>query len=183
MDNKEIWRPVVGYEGLYEVSNLGRIRSLDKIGINVHRNGYKLIKGKVLKCTKCVNGYMKVNLYKKKQKKTHLIHRLVADAFIPNPNNYPVINHINEIKTDNRACNLEYCTMQYNNEYSGTTEKMINARKKAVIQLTLNGRFVAEFDSASEAGRKTGINHRNISSVCLNKYGYKSAGGYRWSYK
>lgn len=183
MENNEIWKPVVGYEGLYEVSNMGRVRSLDMVENIGH--GTRLRKGKVLKCLKCSNGYLQVHLYKYKQVKKHRIHRLVASAFIPNPSNLPCVNHINENKEDNMVENLEWVTYKENLEYSGNIEKALKVshekNKKPVLQLTQNGEVLAFYDSINDAYMKTGIDPSSISKVCRGKN--KSAHGFVWSYK
>lgn len=108
-DYTEKWLPVVGYEGLYEVSNMGNVRKTD---------------GKIPKqFIEPLRGYMKVSLRKDKKNKSVFVHRLVAMAFIPNPNNYPIINHKDEDKTNNLVDNLEWCTYQYNNTYGSKREK------------------------------------------------------------
>ena len=111
---EEIWRDVEGYEGLYQVSNLGRVKSL-----NYRRTG----KEKILKPIKIKKQYMNVKLCKNGKLKQYMIHRLVAKAFIPNPDNKEQVNHINEIKTDNRAENLEWCDRSYNVNYGTRIEK------------------------------------------------------------
>lgn len=190
MDNtNEIWKPVVGFEGYYEVSNMGRVRSLDRSVI--FKDGRKrLINGRVLRVENNNNGYQTVSLYKNGKEKRNLIHRLVAQAFIPNPYNLPEVNHINEAKTDNRSENLEWCTRKYNNEYSNIIEKAIERRfwekagkvERPVLQYTKDGEFVAEYPSTREAERQTGIKHVQISAVCNGKKWFKSAGGFVWSY-
>ena len=110
--NEEIWRPIEGYEGLYEVSSYGRVRSLDR-----YDNMNHFRKGKVLSPIKEPTGYLRCNLYLNKNVKTVLIHRLVAQAFIPNPDNLPQVNHRDEVKTNNRVDNLEWCDSKYNNNY------------------------------------------------------------------
>lgn len=119
----EEWRDVEGYEGFYQVSNLGRARSLDRY-IN---NGKfeRLIKGRLMKFFYDKDGYAKVSLCKNNSNKNPFVHRLVSKAFIPNPNNYPCINHKNEVKSDNRVENLEWCTHQYNTTYGGGIRRRI----------------------------------------------------------
>lgn len=190
----EIWKDIENYEGLYQVSDLGRVRSLDRMSWN--GKCYWLQKGRILKQQINRTGYMSVGLCKNCEMKRVEVHRIVAYAFIKNPDNLPVVNHKNEIKTDNRSSNLEWVTHKQNLEYSGNTEKMLNAshkqkcylkaseaKKKPVIQLTKNGDFVAEYESAADAERKTGIKKQCICKCCLNRYGNKSAGQYIWKYK
>ena len=110
----EEWRPIEGYEGLYEVSNTGRVRSLD---MYVKGKGYRLHKGKVLSPAKNKNGYLKVNLHCNGKRKTITVHRLVAEAFIPNSDNLTQVNHRDEDKTNNNVENLEWCDVKYNLSY------------------------------------------------------------------
>lgn len=166
---KEIWKDIPGYEGIYYASNKGLIRS--KNGIlkpSVHRDGY-------LKVVFCVKG----------RRKTFQVHRLIAQTFIPNPNNLPQINHKDEDKTNNCVENLEWCTMDYNIHY-GTGQKRCRNRglprnTKAVIQLSLEGEYINEYPSVIEAHRKTGANMANIRSCALGIY--RQSGGYKWKYK
>ena len=110
---KEIWKSVVGYEGYYEVSNLGNVRSVDRIVKNKN-NTTKIIKGKNHKLTVAQSGYISIALYKNCEQKVYRVYRLVAEAFIPNPQNLPQINHIDENKENNNVENLEWCTGSYN---------------------------------------------------------------------
>lgn len=160
---KEEWKPIVGYEGLYMVSNMGRVKSL-----NYNHTGTE----RVLKPAYNTYGYLFVTLCKDGKKKNCLIHRLVAEAFLDNPHNYPEVNHKDENKENNAVSNLEYCTSLYNNEYS---------KAKPVLQLTLDGQLVQEWPSTHEAARQGGFNRGNISNCCLGKY--KTHGGYVWKYK
>lgn len=113
---EEIWRPVVGYEGLYEVSNTGRVRSMDRY-VKCDYERYRLHKGKVLSPAKDKDGYLVVSLHFNGKKNTIKVHRMVAEAFIPNPDNLPQVNHRDEDKTNNRVENLEFCTAKYNLSY------------------------------------------------------------------
>ena len=113
---EEIWRPVVGYEGLYEVSSYGRVRSLDRY-VKGKGESYWLRKGRVLSPIKDTNGYLLINLCCNGKPKTINVHRLVAQAFIPNPDNLLEVNHIDEDKINNRADNLEWCSRKYNINY------------------------------------------------------------------
>ena len=115
----EEWRPVVGYEGLYEVSNTGQVRSLDRFY-------YRLHKGKVLSPTKDRYGYLTVTLNCNGKSKTIKIHRLVAQAFLPNPDNLPQVNHKDEDKTNNNVTNLEWCTAKYNVNFGTRQERYRN---------------------------------------------------------
>ena len=202
IENTEIWKPVVGYEELYEVSNFGRARSLDRIDSNNHP-----LKGVILKPYISNSGYLLVGLYKQQKRDRKLLHRLVAEAFIPNPDNKPEIDHINTIKTDNTVflnedgsinyekTNLRWTTRKENINNPLTKTKMqINARKpskgkygkkhhrsKPIIQYDKEGNFIKEWDCANDVERVLGISNKHIGSVCLGKR--KSCGGYIWRYK
>ena len=117
---KQIWKDIEGYEGKYQVNQIGQVRSL-----NYHMTG----KTKRLKPVTNTFGYLQVHLSKNGKCKYYVVHRLVAQAFIPNPDNLPEVNHINEVKTDNRVSNLEWCTREYNNNYGARNERVSKALK------------------------------------------------------
>ena len=130
----EEWRDIKGYEGRYQISSEGRVRSLDRIG----KNGYSY-KGKILKPRPTKRGYIKANL----SGKIYAVHRLVAQAFIPNPNNYPVVNHKDENPSNNCIENLEWCDVKYNINY-GTAKK--TGAKVLIRGIRNTNDFAYEFD-------------------------------------
>ena len=122
---KEIWKDIEGYEGLYQVSNLGRVKSLTKM---VGRGKRYKVCERIVSLQKAPNGYMRLHLDKDGERKYFSVHRLVAQAFVENPNNLPHVNHKNETKTDNAVSNLEWCTPKYNSNY-GTRNTRISKSK------------------------------------------------------
>lgn len=176
---EELWNPIVGYEGLYEVSNAGQIRSIDRLV--KHRNGgLAKRKGGSIAITKNVYGYMKCGLSKNGEAKTWLVHRLVAMAFIPNPNNLPEVNHINEITYDNRITNLEWCESSYNQKYGTRTKRSGKKHRKIICQLNMFGEVLAKYSSLSEVCKLFNYRKCHISR-CANGY-EATAYGYKWKY-
>lgn len=181
---KEEWRDIEGFEGLYQVSNYGRVKSFVR---HLGRKPFNYLKPKSDK-----DGYLQVALAKNKKQYTKKVHRLVAMAFIPNPNNYPQVNHKDEIKSNNHVDNLEWCTNSYNQKYGTcsrrkkehTDYKKIAAKNSKPILQIKNGVVIAEYSSALEATKKykpNAPNPSNISGVCKGRH--KSAYGYEWRYK
>lgn len=125
----EEWKDIKGYEGIYQVSSYGRVRSLDRI-VERKGKGDFFIKGRVLTQSDDTNGYMKVSLTKHDQKRTFKVHRLVAIHFLDNPNNLPCVNHKDENKLNNNVDNLEWCTKAYNNSYGTKAKRQSETRKK-----------------------------------------------------
>lgn len=176
----EEWKDITGYEGLYQVSTLGNVRSYDKI-VGCRGGKTRLVKGKILAPARSGNGYVKVMLTKNKTRRNRNVHRLVAEAFIPNLDGFTDINHINEIKTDNRVSNLEWCSRCYNNHYSRIPEKMNEAKKIRVKQVSLDGEIINVWNGIREAARALGIkSHRHISDCCKGKA--KTCYGFKWEY-
>ena len=167
---QEIWKPIKDYEGIYEVSNLGRIKTLSRT-----INGRKMPE-KIKKLDKTKQGYLRIELSKNKINKKYSVHRLVAQTFIDNANNYPCINHKDENKMNNNVDNLEWCTHLYNNLYNNKHKR--NCKK--IKQLDENYNIINIFESINEASEETNIIRTEISN-CLNKR-QKTAGGYHWQY-
>ena len=150
---EEIWKDIFCYGGDYQVSNLGRVRSC------------KRKSRKILKPIKLSNGYKAVNLYSDKRRMEY-VHRLVAQAFIPNPNDYPYVNHKSEVRTDNRVSNLEWCTAFYNNHYSD----IYKSTRTHVTQYSQGMVKIRSYISQQEASRATGIPQPSISVCCNHKH-------------
>ena len=179
----EEWRAIKGYEGLYEVSNLGRVRSLDRIQSRSswrQREFMQYYKGRILKQQRNNKGYYTVILQVHKKYDMRLVSRLVAEAFIPNPNNLPVVNHKDQVPTNNVASNLEWCTTKYNVTYANAVEMRVAKVSRPIEQLTLDGKHVAFYKSANEAQRIGGYDHTNIGRVIHGKQ--KQYLGFLWRY-
>ena len=159
---EEVWKYVVGLEGKYEVSNLGRVRSMPRY-IKCYGGGIRFHYGKVLSPAKTKTGYRFVFLAP--QKKMGYVHRLVAEAFIPNPNNYPMVNHKDENPSNNNVDNLEWCTCKYNNNYSHVGTKINLKRRKPIKAINIKTGDVKRFVSMADAVSK-GYDRRSIR-LCI----------------
>ena len=167
---EEIWKPVLGYEGLYEVSNFGRVKS-----IFYKRQGKEII---LKPCF--ARDYLTVMLCKNKTKKHHSLHRLVWEAFTgPIPEGMQV-NHINEDKTDNRLENLNLMTCKENINWGTGIKRQSASRSVPIVQYDKNGNYIKQWASATEVQKQLGFNQRNISANCRNKR--KTAYGFVWRY-
>lgn len=182
-------KQVVGYEGLYEVDQFGRVYSIDRIKTVVDNGRIyeKHIAGKQMKQSIHTKGYKTVSLTKNGSTKTIFVHRIVAEAFLPNPGNFPLVNHKDEDKTNNFIDNLEWCTASYNRTYGKAIErqaKKIRGResnkKIAIIQKDMSGDFLNWFDSLTKAAENVNGSTSSISAVCKGKR--KTAYGYLWEY-
>ena len=165
---KEYWKPVVGYEGLYEVSNWGRVKSI------------KFGKERILKLHKDTSGYLCVTLCKNNNQCQFKVHRLVAEVFIDNPNNYKEVNHKDENKTNNVVTNLEWCDRKYNVNYGTRTERVAEKKSKSVLQYDLEGNFIKEWKSTRECDRN-GFNQGAVAACCRGEL--KTYKGFLWEYK
>lgn len=179
---EEEWRPIPNYIGYYEVSNIGNVRSVDRLV--TYSNGVQRVhKGKILKQDINYKGYHRVRLQKDGKSKSFSVHRLVALAFIPNPNSLPQVNHIDENKSNNCVSNLEWCTSEYNNNYgnhinnSVTSYKNNNDLGRHVLRCDMDNNIIQEYRSTYEVQKLFGKNHSYIKKCCDNN---KIAYGYRW---
>lgn len=171
---KEIWKDIEGYENMYQISNLGNIIS------------FKRKNPKLLSKTINLDGYYVVNLTKDGKTKIFTIHRLVAKAFLINKENFPVVNHKDENKLNNKVDNLEWCTYEYNHNYGGRNIRTgISQRNKKgskiILQYDLEMNFIKEWPSLGEIQRTFGFTTSNISKCCRGKS--KLAYGYIWKFK
>ena len=178
------WRKTK-YE-FYEVSDEGLVRSVDKI-VNSKGGSKRLCKGRVLRMTEDKDGYYTVCIHDKGEQFPIFVHRLVAEAFIPNIEDLPIVDHKNGNKQDNRLENLRWFTIHQNNSTEiARKRKSVSAfkrkdNKKKIIQYSINGDLIADYDSTMEAERNTNVNHSSIIRCCKGKQ--KEAGGYIWKYK
>ncbi len=180
----ETWKDIRGYEGLYQISDLGRIRSLGRV-VNAKGNSKSKKRERILTQEITVFGYCRVRLFNSDGKAKHYaVHRLVAQEFIGNPEGFE-INHKNEIKTDNRVENLEIVTSKQNCNYGTRNERLSKKNtankdiwSKKVVQKDKAGNVIAVYDSRLEAERQTGLSNREIGRVCNGKR--KTHKGYIW---
>ena len=160
------WKPVVGFEEHYLVSDSGQV--------------WSLYRHKALTPAIDRYGYEKVALWKDNKAHPRTVHRLVAQAFVPNPNNLTTVNHINEDKRDNRAVNLEWMSIADNDNHGTRNERMADTKSKSPVERISSDGTIVIYKGVKDAWRKTGINRSSISLCCKNIR--KTAGGYKWRY-
>ncbi|HEM9258124.1 TPA: HNH endonuclease [Streptococcus agalactiae] len=173
----EVWKDIPIVKGYYQVSNLGRVRSIGRT-VNAKQRTRKT-KGRILKQS-LSSGYAIVTLSVNGLRKSIRVHRLVAEAFIPNPINKRTINHIDENKLNNRVDNLEWATDKENANHGNRTTKSSLGRCKPVEQFTLEGEFINTFDSIKSASMKTGISSQRTTATAMGHQ--KQTHGYKWRY-
>ena len=167
----ETWKDVKDFENIYQISNKGNIRALN---YNNKKGCVQNLKVDVSK----QNGYCYIRLCNGNTNKHFRVHRLVAEAFIPNPDNLPQVNHKDENKQNNCVDNLEWCSQQYNMNYGTRIKRGSQNRKKGLLQLDLHNNILQKWTSGLDAQEALGIQRSHISQCCNNKR--KTAGGYKW---
>ena len=182
---QEIWKDIKGYEGLYQVSNLGKVKSLKK-EVNFYSGLYKEVKKRkykerIINLKKTNRGYMNITLYKNGIRKHFNVHRLVADTFILNPNNLPEVNHKDGNKENNCVDNLEWVTRSENMQHSLKTG-LFKPKKKALIQYDLKGNFVKRWETIKDFLIENNMNLKSsgITNCCKGRQ--RTAYGYIWEY-
>ena len=177
----EVWKDIPGYEGIYQVSNLGKVKSIDR---EVKcKNSVRFYKGKALSQCKDDKGYYRVLLAVAGKHKSCQVHRLVAEAFIPNPENLPEVNHKDENPSNNCVENLEWCSKVYNLAYGTGRNRSIQSHRKKILQFDMNNRLVAEYEGVNIAAKAIGKPNdaTAITKCCKGKK--QTAYGYIWRYK
>lgn len=176
----EIWKDIKGYEGMYQVSNFGNVKAVERTKYIKHWTGSiakHTYPEHLLTFKKIKNKYPQVNLYDGSRIRTATVHRLVAETFIPNPDNLPCVNHKDENTTNNRVDNLEWCTWEYNNNYGNH----INCRCHPIEQYDLNGNLIRSYKSIRSVCRELNLPKNGILNCCKGLK--QSAYGFVWKYK
>ena len=170
MEFAEEWKPIRDAPN-YLISNLGRVKSLERdYKYGTHKDMFLKFSDR--------RGYEKVTLTVNGKRRYLAVHRLVAEAFVPNPNGYPCVNHRDENRKNNQATNLEWCTYRYNSNYGDCRKKISAKVSRKVEQLTKNGQSIRTWDSMTSAAKALGIQLSQISVCC--KHPQFTAGGYKW---
>lgn len=191
----EKWENISGFDGDYQISNFGRVKSTNRIVIYMGKNQtgaefkvQRIFPERILK-TYIRGGYEHVNLKRKSKSYNYSIHRLVATYFLQNPNNYSIINHKDENKLNNKFDNLEWCDSKYNANYGTRNDRIARKLKDnpnfyiPVLCYDLNNNFIKKYDSAEQAAKEIGISGSGITACCRLYFGRTSAGGYKWKYE
>lgn len=181
MKQEEIWIPIHGYEDLYEVSNFGNVRSVDRVVCQRHWQGgtaVHIYKGKRIKLRHTINGYLTADLHANGSFKRCLVHRLVAEHFHTKPDGKDYINHLDNDPTNNHADNLVWCTQAENIQYAYDNGTKTPPHEKTVIQYSMDGTPLKTWKSVAHAERSLNIN--NVAAVCRGIRNH--AGGYKWQY-
>ena len=174
----DLWKDIPEYEGFYKISNTGNVRSIERYVSN-GETSKRFIKSRILKTHIGSNEYLQIKLYKYGTVKTHLVHKLVADVFIPNPECKPEVNHINGIKTDNITKNLEWLTHKENMEHAVKTELITNNHLKKQV-ICIETKII--YNSSVDAEKQYNLREFSISNSANPNNRQQTAGGYHWEY-
>lgn len=176
----EIWKDVKGYEGLYQISNMGRLRSLDRV-ITTKAGWTQTKRGQIINIS-CVqnSGYYATCLHKNGKSKTKLLHRLVAEAFCDKPDGCDYVNHKDENKLNNNYDNLEWCTAKYNNNYGTCSERGAETQRRGFYQMDMAGNVIRKWRGFKKIQRELGFQRKLIYLCCIGKR--ESYMGYKWAY-
>lgn len=179
---EENWKDIKGYEGLYQVSNFGRIKSINRTINHNKGNGNRILNGRILKCWYDKNNYARISLSKNGKVTKYLVHYITASTFIPNPDNKPCIDHIDTNPSNNNVENLRWCTQKENCNNPITKIKMRknSSCSKPVLQFSKEGELIKKWDSTMDIQRELGISNTCISYCCTGKN--KTARGFKWHY-
>lgn len=176
----EIWKDIKEFEGYYQISNLGRLRSVDRV-ITTKAGWTQKNYGKIIKSDCLQNsGYIKVDLHKNGKAYPRLLHRLVAEAFCDNSNNYNCVNHKDQNKLNNKADNLEWCTVMYNNHYGDCMQRGAEKQRKEFYQMDMDGNVIKKWKGFKHIQRELGYQRKLIYLCCVGKR--DSYMGFKWSY-
>lgn len=179
--NEEIWNDIKGYEGLYQVSNKGNVKSLER---TCKTKWYvRRVKERIYAQSLDRYGYPIVTLHKNGKRSTFTVHKLVASAFLKKPDGCNSINHIDENKQNNNLENLEWCTVQENNAYGTRAERIAQNQQQPILQCDLEGNVIKEWPGMNAVSRETGYDQGLISKVCNNVYRHRTAYGFKWKFK
>lgn len=185
----EEWRPVVGFEGLYEVSDWGNVKSLPRVVECLHLGKYptkRHLKGNIMKQYLDDDGYCRVNLNIDGYGKPYGVHRLVAEAFIPNPENKPCVDHINSNRADNKVENLRWYSVLLNNstkharQSKSKSARLRQDNKKQIVQITLDGKIVKIWECGHRIKEELGFDNSSIIRVCKGQQ--DTSYGFKWKY-
>lgn len=179
MNETELWKDIQGYEGYYQVSNFGRIKSLSRF-LNYVDGQVRFMEGKIIQPRICVAGYALLNLHKDGKQLTVQVHRVVALHFLERTSFELIVHHIDEDRLNNKVENLEWVSRSFNTLYGDSPKKIANSKKKSIIQLTLQNEVVKIWESAKEVEDTLGFNKGHLGEVCSGKH--KTAYGYLWKF-
>ena len=179
---EEIWKDIPEYEGLYQASNLGRIKRLKGV-VRIGRGNTRVLPERICKPSQLKNGYLSVRLSKNGVEKTMYVHRIIASVFIPNPNCLSQVNHRDECITNNVASNLEWCTQQYNLTYGTRVHRVRQRLCRPVKCCSKDGVVISVYDGISDAVRFLNLPKTAIPNIigCCNG-NKRTAYGYKWEY-